>query len=70
MREQNDISNGCSTGKHHHQSIYAYALAGCWRQSDLQRTHVVMIIVHGFIITGGKVLDLLAEPLGLIFRIV
>ena len=70
MREQQHVADGRRIGEQHGQTIDADAHAACRRHAVLKRADVVGVVSHGLIVAHVLGLDLRAEALGLVDRVV
>lgn len=70
MREEQHIPNRRRIGQQHDQPIDADPLPRRRRHAVLQRADVVGVEVHGLLVAGFLLVDLLGEALGLILGIV
>ena len=70
MREQNHVTYARAVSEQHDQAIDSDATASGWRHAIFERTYIVRIEIHRFLVTRILGLHLRMESSGLIFRVV
>lgn len=69
-REQNNVTDGVAVSEQHHHTVDTNTQTCGWWQTVFQRSHIVFIIEHCFIITFVFRTNLILEAFSLIFRII
>ena len=70
MREQQHVADRRLVGEQHHQAVDADAETRGRRQAILERTHVVGVVEHRFLVARALARHLLAEARSLVVRVV
>src|SRR5690606_33907577 len=70
LRKRDDGPDRRLSGEHHHETVHPQAEAGSRRHPMLQRTNVVLVVVHSFCRAARLLRHLLTEPCRLVVRIV
>ena len=70
MGKEQHVADGRRIGEEHDEAVDTDAFAGGGGQTVLQRDDVIGIVVHGFLIAGLPLLDLLQKTFRLILGIV
>ncbi len=70
MGKEQHVTDRRRVGQQHDQAINADPLAGRRRHSVLQRTDVILVVMHRFRITAVLRRHLRAEAFGLIFGVI
>lgn len=50
-REENNVANSMTVCKQHNHSVDTNTQTSGWRQTIFQRSHVIFVIEHGFVVT-------------------
>ena len=50
LRKQDHVANARGVGEQHHEAIDADPFARRWRQSELQRSDVIGVVMHGLFV--------------------
>ena len=70
VREQQHVPDRRRVGEEHHHAVDADAKAGRRRHAVFERTHVIGVVEHRFFVATALARHLLAEPRGLVLRVV
>lgn len=69
-REENNVANSMTVCKQHNHSVDTNTQTSGWRQTIFQRSHVIFVIEHGFVVTCSFSVNLFLETFSLIFCVV
>ena len=70
MREQQHVADGSLVGEQHDHAVDADADAARRRHTVLEGAHVVLVVLHGLVVTAGLLGHLSGKALGLVDRVV